>query len=72
MATLTIKGQKLTVKGELPNGAFYLEGPRGGNVHFAKPIADNLYVFNTGGLGASSLRDERGLIITATREELAA
>ena len=71
-ATLNIKGQKLTVKGELPNGVFYLEGPRGGSVHFAKPAGDNLYVFSPARVGASALLDERGLIITATREELAA
>ena len=72
MATLNIKGQKLTVKGELPNGVFYLEGPRGGSVHFAKPAGDNLYVFSPARAGASALLDDKGFIITATREELAA
>jgi hypothetical protein len=71
-ATLNIKGQKLTVKGELPNGVFYLEGPKGGSVHFAKPLVDNLFTVSPARVGASSLRDEKGLLITLTREELAA
>jgi len=71
MATLNIAGQKLTVKGELPNGFFYLEGPRGGSIHFAKPM-DNVFVFCPAKPGAAPLTDERGLFITATREQLAA
>lgn len=70
MPTLNIAGQKLTVKGELPNGAFYLEGPRGGSAHFAKAIEPNVYVFSAARPGATSIRDARGLLITATREEL--
>jgi len=69
-ATLTINNQKLTVKGELPNGVFYLEGPRGGSVHFAKPFVDDLYTVSPARVNAGALRDYRGLLITITREEL--
>jgi hypothetical protein len=69
-ATLNINGQKLTVKGELPNGVFYLEGPRGGSVHFAKPLVDDLFTVSPSRVGSSALRDVRGLLITITREEL--
>lgn len=71
MKTIEIAGQTLTVKGELKNGAFYLEGPRGGNVVFAKPIAENLYSFYKA-TGGTALNEKSGLIKTATREELAA
>jgi len=72
MNTFTLNGQRLTVKGELPNGVFYLEGPKGGSVHFAKPLVDNLFTVSPARPGASSLRDDKGLLITLTREELSA
>lgn len=69
--THTVAGKEYAVKGELPNGVFYLEGPRGGSVLFAKPLVDDLYAFSKAA-GGRSLRDGRGLLITATRDELAA
>ena len=71
MNTIDIKGTTYTIKGELPNGAFYLEGPRGGSVIFAKPVAENLYTFNPA-KASGSLKDHNGFAITATREQLAA
>lgn len=69
-ATFDIKGQKLTVKGELPNGRFYLEGPRGGSVHFAQSLTDDLYTIRAGRPGACALVDDGGILITLTRKEL--
>lgn len=69
-ATLKINGQTLTVKGELPNGVFYLEGPRGGSVHFAKPLVDDLFTISPVRVGSSALNNDKGLLITLTREEL--
>lgn len=69
--TIELAGRTYSIKGELPNGAFYLEGPRGGSIVFAKPIADNLYTFNPA-KACGSLKDARGFAITATREQLAA
>lgn len=71
MKTIEIAGRKYNVKGELTNGVFYLEGPRGGSVVFAKPIADNLYSFYKA-TGGNALNEKTGLIKTATRAELAA
>lgn len=71
MNTIEIAGRKYNVKGELTNGVFYLEGPRGGSVVFAKPIADNLYSFYKA-TGGTALNEKSGLIKTATREQLAA
>lgn len=68
--SIEIKGQNFTVKGEFKNGNFHLEGPRGGNVLFAKPTeAGYMFYKATGG---TALKDGNGLIITATREQLAA
>ena len=69
--TIEIAGRNYSIKGELPNGAFYLEGPRGGSVVFAKPIAENLYSFYKA-TGGTAINEKSGLIRTATREELAA
>jgi hypothetical protein len=69
MNSIELKGKKFTIKGELPNGVFYLEGPKGGDVHFAKPAAD-VYMFFKATGGAAIY--ENGLIVTATREQLAA
>lgn len=67
--TISLNNTTYTVKGELPNGAFYLEGPRGGNAHLAKP-ANGVYVFTSIKGGAAIY--EAGVLRTATREELAA
>jgi hypothetical protein len=72
MKSIELKGKQYTVKGELPNGVFYLEGPKGGSVHFAKPLVDDLFTVSPARVGASSLRDDKGLLITLTREQLAA
>jgi hypothetical protein len=69
MNSIELKGKTYTIKGELPNGVFYLEGPKGGDVHFAKPAAD-VYMFFRATGGAAIY--ENGLIVTATREQLAA
>ena len=69
MNTINLKGKTYTIKGELPNGVFYLEGPKGGDVHFAKPAAD-VYMFFRAAGGAAIY--ENGLIVTAAREQLAA
>lgn len=69
MNTIDLKGKSYTIKGELPNGAFYLEGPRGGDVHFAQP-AGNVYMFFRATGGAAIY--ENGVPATATREQLAA
>lgn len=76
MKTIEIAGQAYSIKGELKNGAFYLEGPRGGNVVFAKPVFDqlsgaNVYFFykSTGG---SAIHEKSGLIASASFEDLAA
>jgi hypothetical protein len=71
MKSIEVAGRKYTIKGELPNGVFYLEGPRGGSVLFAKPAAENLYFFHKA-IGGSSIHEKSGLIASATREELAA
>jgi len=71
MKTIELAGRTYSIKGELPNGAFYLEGPRGGSVVFAKPIAENLYSFNPA-KASGSIKDRNGFAITATREQLAA
>lgn len=69
MTTIEVAGKEYTIKGELPNGVFYLEGPRGGDVHFAKP-AGGVYMFFKATGGAAIYN--KGLIVTATREHLAA
>lgn len=71
MKSIDVAGRKYSIKGELTNGVFYLEGPRGGSVLFAKPIADNLYSFYKA-TGGTAINEKSGLIRTATREELAA
>jgi len=71
MKTIEIAGRNYSIKGELPNGAFYLEGPRGGSVIFAKPAGANLYFFHKA-LGGSAIHEANGLISFATREDLAA
>lgn len=70
MNSIDINGKAFAVKGELPNGFFYLEGPRGGDVHFAKP-AEGVFFFYPA-KGGLAVRDNGGLILSATREELAA
>jgi len=71
--TIEIAGKTYNVKGELPNGAFYLEGPRGGNAVFAKPASngDNLYFFYKA-TGGPSIQERNGFAASATREQLAA
>ena len=34
MNTIDLAGKTYSIKGELPNGHFYLEGPRGGDAVF--------------------------------------
>jgi len=68
--TIELKGIKFNVAGEFKNGNFHLEGPRGGNVVFAKPTEVGYLFYKA--TGGPALTDQRGLIITATREELAA
>jgi len=70
MKSIEIAGRQYTIKGELPNGAFYLEGPRDGSVLFAKPIADSRYAFHPVKNGGY-LKDLRGFPVTATSEEFA-
>lgn len=74
--SIEVAGRKYAIKGELPNGVFYLEGPRGGSVLFAKPVFDqlsgaNVYFFHKA-LGGSAIHEAGGRIAAATREELAA
>jgi len=73
MKTIEIAGRKYNVQGELSNGAFYLEGPRGGNAVFAKPASDgsNRYFFYKA-TGGPSIQERNGFAASATREELAA
>lgn len=73
MKTIEIAGKTLTVKGELSNGAFYLEGPRGGSAVFAKPASDgsDLYFFYKA-TGGPSIQERNGFASKATRAQLAA
>jgi hypothetical protein len=76
MKSIDIAGKTYTVQGELPNGVFYLDGPRGGSVLFAKPVFDqlsgaNVYFFHKA-LGGSAIHEKSGLIASATRDQLAA
>lgn len=73
MKTIEIAGKKLTVKGELKNGFFYLEGARGGNAVFAKPATDgsDLYFFFKA-TGGPSIQERTGFAASATRAQLAA
>lgn len=71
MKSIDVAGKTYKVEGELPNGVFYLSGPRGGSVLFAKPAAENLYFFHKA-LGGSAIHEKSGLIASATRAELAA
>jgi len=70
MKTIEIAGRKYNVKGELTNGVFYLEGPRGGNVVFAKPAEDVFFFYPA--KGGAAIHEKSGLISFATREQLAA
>jgi len=70
MNTIDVAGKTYTIKGELPNGVFYLEGPKGGDVHFAKPAA-GVYMFFRA-TGGACIKDRAGFAVTATREQLAA
>ncbi len=77
MKTIELAGKTYTVQGELPNGAFYLDGPRGGSVLFAKPVFDqlsgaNVYFFHKALGGGSAIHEANGLIASATRDQLAA
>lgn len=69
MNTIELNRKSYTIKGELPNGVFYLEGPKGGDAHFAKP-AGEVYVFTSVKGGAAIHQD--GVLVTATRAQLAA
>jgi len=68
--SIEIKGRKYNVAGEFKNGNFHLEGPRGGSVLFAKPTEVGYFFYKA--TGGAALTDARGLVITATREQLAA
>jgi hypothetical protein len=70
MNTIDLAGKTYTIKGELPNGHFYLEGPRGGDAVFAKP-AQGVYVFSKA-RGGAVVYNNAGVLVTATREQLAA
>jgi hypothetical protein len=70
MKTIEIAGRKYNVKGELTNGVFYLEGPRGGSVVFAKPAEDVFFFYKA--TGGAAIHEKNGLIAFATREQLAA
>jgi hypothetical protein len=65
--SINVAGKTYTIKGELPNGVFYLEGPRGGDVHFAKPAGD-VYMFFKATGGAAIYHN--GMPVTATRADL--
>ena len=69
MSTMTLNRKSYTVKGELPNGAFYLEGIRGGAV-IAKPSLAGLYTFHE--LKGGAVVHEDGRIVTARAEEIGA
>ena len=73
MKSIEIAGRNYSIKGELKNGAFYLEGPRGGSVVFAKPATDSsdLYFFHKA-TGGPSIQERNGFAASATREQLAA
>ena len=68
--TIEIAEVSYKVAGEFKNGNFHLEGPRGGNVVFAKPTEVGYMFYKA--TGGAALKDKRGLIVTATREQLAA
>jgi len=70
MNTIDLAGKTYSIKGELPNGHFYLEGPRGGDAVFAKP-AQGVYVFSKA-RGGSVIHSHDGVMVIATREQLAA
>ena len=67
--TIELAGKTYSIKGELPNGAFYLEGPRGGDAVFAK-ATNGAYVFSKAKGGA--VIHDAGVLVTATRAQLAA
>lgn len=69
MTTIQLANKTYTVAGELPNGVFYLEGPRGGDVHFAKPAGD-VYMFFKAAGGAAIYHN--GIPVTATHQDLTA
>lgn len=62
------KHKSYRVEGELPNGAFYLVGPRGG-VSFAKPLrrTGNAYVIED--MRGNALHCN-GELVLVTREQL--
>lgn len=70
MKSIELNDKAYAVKGEFKNGTFHLEGPRGGNVVFAKPTEVGYMFFKS--TGGRAITDKAGLIITATREQLAA
>jgi hypothetical protein len=70
MQTIELAGKTYSIKGELTNGVFYLEGPRGGSVVFAKPAEDVFFFYPA--KGGSAIHEANGLIASATREQLAA
>jgi len=70
---IEIAGKTYNVKGELTNGAFYLEGPRGGSAVFAKPASDgsdNYFFYKA--TGGPSIQERNGFAARATRAQLAA
>jgi hypothetical protein len=69
MNTIEVAGKTYTVKFEFPNGAFYLEGPRGGCAIIAKEAKGSYYFYPV--RGTSPIRSA-GSLVTATREQLAA
>ena len=70
MKTIDINGKQFAVQGEFKNGNFHLAGPRGGSDVFAKPTEAGYFFYKA--TGGPAIKDQRGLIISATREQLAA
>lgn len=71
MNTVKVLHTTLRVAGEYTNGNFHLEGPKGGNVHFAKPLGNGAYAVYAG-TNRTPIFQDNGLLLTLTREELAA